>query len=451
MRHTQRLRNALPTGDFSRGALTIVTGTGAAQLIVIASSPILTRLYSPSAFGVFAAATSILAILTTIACLTYDSAIPLPESDVAGANVVVVCLATTLAMSLATLAVVWLVGPAIFVLVGASTLTPYVLLLPLGELGGGVVMTFIGWAIRTKSYSEIAANRLTQTGALVAGQVGLGLLGWGAVGLLVGAVAGSVAGSSRLARVAWRSHASSFRRVSRAGVSTAAIRYRRFPILSAPSALLNTLGGQAPLLLIVALFGADVGGHLALAQRVIALPVTLLSGAIGQVYFAEFARLTREHPEDLRALFWRTTRPLAVTAAGPFLLSALAAPLFFPFVFGQNWSEAGVYVAILAPMNYLQFVTNPTYGTLDVLERQDLHLAREISRLCLMGGAVLAAVALHLPPIGAIGALCLAGCVTYLLYGFISWRAIVAHDAHLPLARETEADLVEKLPELPSQ
>ncbi len=48
----------------------------------------------------------------------------------------------------------------------------------------------------------------------------------------------------------------------------------------------------------------------------------------------------------------------------------------------------GLFATILAPMFYVQLITNPTHGTLIVLERQDLHLQREIARLLFLGGTV---------------------------------------------------------------
>ena len=444
-----RLRAAMPRGGFVRGALAIASATGAAQLIGILSSPIVTRLYSPSDYGAYAVAASFLIVLISVACLRYDLAIPLPKSDTTAANVLALCLVAAVAVTLVSLPILWLVGPRILDTVGASALSPYVFLMPIGVLSGGIVAAFTGWMIRTKSYSEIAANRLTQSGTVVVAQVGFGLLGLGAAGLLIGTVAGNIAGTSRLVRAAWRGSATSIRAVSRREVASTGNRYRRFPIYSAPSAFLNNVGLEAPLLLIVALYGTGVGGQFALAQRVVALPVFVLAAAVGQVYFAEAARLQQQDPTALRRLFWSTTRSLALTAIGPFLLAALLAPLLFTVLFGQAWSEAGLYVAILAPMYFLQFVATPTGGTLDVLERQDLHLVREIGRLCLIGGAVLAASALHLSATQAVIAVSIAGCVTNSLYGFISWRAIVAYRPVAGTANEVPPDLLDGIPGRP--
>jgi O-antigen/teichoic acid export membrane protein len=194
---------------------------------------------------------------------------------------------------------------------------------------------------------------------------------------------------------------------------------------------MNTLGEQAPLLLLVGIYGAAVGGQYALAGRVGALPVTLVAAAVSQVFVAETARLAREQPLAMRDMFGRTTRTLALLAIGPFVLMAVLAPILAGLVFGDAWRDAGLFVTILAPMFYLQLVTSPTGGTLDVLERQDLHLVREILRLVFVGGAALIAAATHSSPIVAVAIFSVAGCLTYIAYGLTSWRAITSHGSQL--------------------
>jgi O-antigen/teichoic acid export membrane protein len=420
--------------------MTLVAGTGAAQVIVIVSAPVLTRLYSPSEYGILSVATSILFVLITVTCLRYEFAVPLPEDDVEAANLLALSLAANLGMSVAAGVVLWLLGPWLAELFGLSALGPFVVLLAVAQFGGGISSAFTNWALRAKDFSAIAVNRLTQSGTLVAVQIGLGIAGLGAHGLFLGAVAGSVAGSTRIAQTAWRREASVFRRVTRAGVLVAAKRYRRFPIFSSGSAVLGALGVRAPLLLLVVFYGADVGGQYALAERLLYLPLTLVAGAVGQVFVAEAARLAREEPEGLAALFRRTTWSLARIAIGPAILVAIAAPFLTALIFGKDWQEAGLYTAVLVPMFYVTFVATSTGNVLYVVQRQGLHLAREILRLGLLGGSVLAAVALHLSPLGAVAVISGAGCVTYVLYGLLSWRAILAFhsDLRTPLAGPEE-------------
>ena len=427
----RRLRRFVPQGELSRGVLTLVVGTTVAQGLVIVTSPILTRLYSPADFGAFGLATSILAVLLTVTCLTYDWAIALPEDAAAAANVLALCLVVNLVMTLVCGLVLALVAPTLLVGFGVAQIGAFLVLLVIDQLGGGVALAFTGWAIRRKSFPDLAAARVTQSAATVTVQIALGVIVFGPVGLLLADVVGRIVGALRLARPAWRESAGAFRQVTRRGLRAAAVRYRRFPIYSTGSSVLNTLGLQAPLLLLVALYGTQAGGRFLLAQRVAALPMILVAGSVGQVFFAEAARLVREDPRALTALFLRGTRSLARGGIVPSVLVMVAAPFLFGPLFGADWQEAGLYAALLAPMYFLALVTSPTGGTLDVLERQDLHLARELLRLGLVGSAVVAAAALHFPATTAVAVLGVAGCATYVLYGLISWWAIERHLAKL--------------------
>ena len=409
----------------------MVGGSTIAQAIGIASSPVLTRLYSPAEFGAYSALLAVLSLLVIASTLSYQFAIGLPEEDVVAANVVGVCVAATLCFGVAT-GIVLLVGERqLLELFGAASLSGAALLLVFGQMLGAGVGTLTMWALRAKAFSAIARNSLTRGGVLVVSQIVLGIAGLGATGLLIGAVVASLAGSVGLARAAWRTHASAFRQVSPAGVRRAARRYRRFAIFSTPAAFLNTLGLRLPVLLLVAMFGPEVAGQYALADRAVALPVTLLAGAVGNVFYAHAAPMAREDTPALRNLFVRTTRSLALVAIVPTLLAIVLAPLLFSLVFGADWVQAGVFAAVMAPWYGVVLVTNPT-DTLDVLERQDLHLVRELLRLGIIGAAPVIAYLGGLPPVGVVASVSAAGCATYLIYGWLSWRAIVTRRPPLP-------------------
>ena len=75
------LKRLKPKSEFSKNVVTLMTGTTIAQAIPIAISPILTRIYSPEDFGMFALYFSILALVGVIATARYEIAIVLPKDD----------------------------------------------------------------------------------------------------------------------------------------------------------------------------------------------------------------------------------------------------------------------------------------------------------------------------------------------------------------------------------
>jgi hypothetical protein len=88
---------------------------------------------------------------------------------------------------------------------------------------------------------------------------------------------------------------------------------------------------------------------------------------------------------------------------------------------------AGTYIQILSPMFLAQAVASPTGGMLDVLERQDLHLSREVGRIVILLSAAALVYFLRLPAIGAVAAVSVAGTLCYSWYattGYLAVRSI---------------------------
>jgi hypothetical protein len=110
-------------------------------------------------------------------------------------------------------------------------------------------------------------------------------------------------------------------------------------------------------------------------------------------------------------------------AIGPAIVLALLAPALASLIFGEDWSETGLFIAILAPMYFVTFVTAATGDTLTVLERLDLQLDAKSCAPCSRRRRALAAT-LGLSDLGAVAVVSAAGCLTYTLYGLISWYAI---------------------------
>ena len=64
-----------------KNIVTLMSGTTIAQAIPLAISPILTRIYSPSDFGVLAIYSSIMAVIAVIATCRYELAILQPKQN----------------------------------------------------------------------------------------------------------------------------------------------------------------------------------------------------------------------------------------------------------------------------------------------------------------------------------------------------------------------------------
>lgn len=416
--------NVIPKSRFARSVTVLAGGSALGQAVTILASPILTRLYSPEDFGVFGVYASILGIVTVIASLRYEYALPLPEDDKTAAHILVLCLLLLLGMSGVVAFITYRLGEQIITWTNVSGLKPYLWLVPLGMLGAGTYQILNYWTVRQRDFPRIARTRFTRGVGRSAIQVGVGFARSGPLGLLLGHLAGETAGSISLGLAAWRKEAASFKALSLQGILEAGSKYKRFPLFSSWADLLESLGTQVPQILFAAFYGAGVAGWYALGQRMIAAPLNIVVDSVAQVYFGEAARLPKDDPSAMKKLFLKLTGHLALIGGLPVAVICTLAPWLFTIVFGSSWEMAGRYVQILGPMLAVRFAVVPFFQSLNILERQDLYSIWQGARLFFVLGGLLAAGALGVSHIAALVIYTLSMLSAYIVLWILVWQAL---------------------------
>jgi O-antigen/teichoic acid export membrane protein len=376
-----RLTARFRKGGLARNALIVTLGTLAAQALLIAVTPILTRLYTPEDFGVLAVFTAIVSITGAITNLRYETAIPLDAAPEDAA-------ATFLAAMVAGASTTVLVAVAVFFGGGhlaeqanVPALRPLLWAVPVGTAAMALYNATNLWAVRHQAFQAVALSKFAQIGFQVVWQLVHGWLAKGAAGLVIGQALGQAAGVANFVR----SFGPEQRRVLRGTrwpmIRAALSRHRRFPLLLTPSLLLNTSAKMLPAVFLATLFGPVVAGQFGLAQRVVLAPVRLLGMSIGQAYLGAAPRLAREDRAAMFRLFKTTTFHLAWIGTLGMAAVAIPAPFLFALVFGEAWREAGVQLQILAIMYLAQFVIFPIGQTLSMFGRQDLNLWWDVGNM----------------------------------------------------------------------
>ena len=146
----------LSVSSFIRNVLTVVSGTIAAQAITMFFSPFITRLYGPEAFGILGTFTSIIAITTTIAALTFPIAIVLPKKDIEALALIKLSFIIALFMSVITFIIIELIGENLVDLLGVEILAPFLFLIPVLMFLTAGRQIFEQWLIRKKKFKTIA-------------------------------------------------------------------------------------------------------------------------------------------------------------------------------------------------------------------------------------------------------------------------------------------------------
>jgi O-antigen/teichoic acid export membrane protein len=433
----------LKESPFARNLAHLSGATTVGGLIAIAASPLITRLYSPAEFGVLGVFATTLSLVMVVASLRYDLGIPYPKDDREAASLLALALLTIIATS-SVCAVLILVGVPSLVPTLRSTLSDgLVWWLPIGMWASATYAALSIWMIRRRDFTTIGTTKITQ-GALQAGsQIALGLARLGVSGLIVGQIVGSSSGLWRLWRKIRQRDPHIAEAISFHSLIGTARAYRRFPLYSAPAVLLDSATGAMPLLFIATQYGPVSAGLYTLVQRVITMPFSLLAVNLGQVVFGDLAELRRSDPASLMLVFRRRVIQVAVLGLVLIVPLLFIVPILLPRIFGERWSEAGLYFLILAPMTYASFVSSPFGFVIDILRRQDLHLLRDSIRALIMGSALVVSSRFYTSWRATLAVISVAGVVNGIVFLLVSWRAISSHattiNGQTPPSLDTEA------------
>lgn len=381
------IRESLARRPFLKNVSVMLTGAALGQSVSILLSPVLTRLFSPQQFGVLSIYTAILTIVVVMASLRYEMTLPLAASDEDAINLAAVCgcalaaMTAVLALIAFTFPMSWarLIWPTAL---SATRVHIYCGMLVLGFFCLGAYYIALYLATRQGGYRAVANTRIAQGVVGPLSQIGMGLAHLGGHGLVLGSIIGQSAGTFGLLRKVLAGRDDLLRAVSWRRMKALAARYRRFPLIASWAALLDQLGGNQLLYLLVSVqFSPRIAGFIFLAERIVARPLSIVGTSILQVFLGEASKTVSSDPAKLKSRFYQVTTRQFGLALVWIVTANLAAAELFPFAFGAKWSEGVVYLQAMSLGYLIQAVVLPVFHTLQIMEKQALAAAWQVGRL----------------------------------------------------------------------
>jgi len=420
LQDARRNMRGLGLRAFAKNAATFSAGTLGAQLITIAFTPFVTRLYGAAPYGIYSVFISVIGILAPIVCLRLDFAVPLPFSRrIALALTQTACLSglgLSLLLSVASFTLGDRLSVKLFGEVG-----PYLWFMGLALPAAAFQLAFTGWNVRENEFRTMSSSQVVSAFTANIGQLLGGLFAAGPLGLIAGQAIGQWAGSAMQARTVakalQRRHWPSLRLMWHATIA-----YKQFLIWTLPSSIVNTLGIQLVPIIVVALYGAKSGGLFFLAYRIVSLPMTLVGTGLGRVMWGEVARMRRDRPEKLRPLVLAVTFGVLILTA-PGLLFLPFGRQIFALVFGQAWGDAGVLAAVLF-FNAWIGVSVSSSSKLPVIGYNHWQTGWEIMRLAVTMAIAAAAAIWHLSLIHFVTAITVGWSFSYIVVFALNLMAI---------------------------
>lgn len=343
--------------EFTKNIVTLITGTAVAQAIPIAISPILTRIYTPEDFGVFALFIAIISIFGIIANARYELAIMLPKKDEDAINIFVLGFIITCFITLFLLILVIVFNDYLKIFLENEEIGFWLYFVPIAVFFSGMYNILNYFNNRKKNYKDLRNATILKAIVLAIVQLSIGFIKSGASGLISGQLISNMFANIKLLKNILKDKML-VSKISKIKIIALAKKYKKFPKYSLPSSFCDIITTQLPFFLLPKIFGLQISGFFFLSKRIISLPASLIASSISQVYFQNLSD-AKKNKERVFPIFIDTIKKLFLIALPTSLLMFLFSPIIFEIIFGKDWLISGEIAKYLALVFFITFIVSP--------------------------------------------------------------------------------------------
>ena len=337
-------------------------------VLPIVVTPILSRLYGPTAFGecgIFSSFTSIVAI---VMFLSIDNIIVKAEEEELG-NLLVLCSGIGLM--------------AISILCVAFTLfniydSVFCYMIIIYMLAYFVYTIVYNLNNRYGNYSKLAVSNVLQGATQAVARISLGVFFLGVInGLVCGTILAEIITTLFLCVCLIKIDTSKWTTVTMRGVKNLLVKYRKFPLYDAPSNLLAFSTLNLPIIILAGTYSKSSIGCFSIVLQLLLLPMSLVGSAMGKVYYQELCSAAGDSLR-IEKMSESILNILLIISVIPMLLLCCGGDYLVVLFLGDSWTTAGHVALILSLWSFPVILTQPllplfrAYNIQNILLRYDL-------------------------------------------------------------------------------
>jgi teichuronic acid exporter len=349
---------SLIKNKFIKDVLTLVSGTVFGQIIIFLFTPLITRIYSPEYFGVYAiyiGFSSILAIFTTG---RYEFAIILPKSYKKSENILKLIFGIGAIVSFFYLSIVFL-----YFFFGDIVSSNYQYFIE-NKLYLIPVSTFIACI-------NSGLNSVFQNISTVFINIIFGLIVSLNYGLILGLIVGQLL-STIFLFYKLKYNTSIFNLDFKVLLLTAK-EYVNFPKYMLVSDLATISSQQLPPIIFSLFFNNIIVGNFSLANRILRIPAIVLTSSVANVFRNEAIEEIRIFG-NCNKIYKFTILRLTIISVIVFSFASFISPYIFEILLGKEWEIAGKMAQIISIMMIFDFIALPFNSLYYILKKQKIYM-----------------------------------------------------------------------------
>lgn len=354
----------------------MILSSGIAQVILIITTPIITRLYSPTEFGEFTIFSNIAMILIPIINARYDLLIVNTKND-RSANIL------SQISFLISLLILLILIPifAISAWLYPNFILDFIFIIIMLFLVS-LTNIFTNYLNKERKYKVLSLINVFRAGSMALLQIIFGILALGSLGLIIGFSLSYIAGIT-LGYKTFKKHFNIVR--DKEETKALFLENKNQLVYSTPSILLNSLSFSVVVFFIGILYTNTEVGIYGMAIRVLGIPVTIISLGLSKIFMQQANDYYIEHG-NFRNLLLKFSSILVIVSIILYVPLYLFSEELVNILLGHSWVDAITVIKIVIPLFVIRLIVSTVSLSVIVLQKQQLELI--LQALFLIGTTV---------------------------------------------------------------
>lgn len=354
----------------------MILSSGIAQVILIITTPIITRLYSPAEFGEFTIFSNIAMILIPIINARYDLLIVNAKND-RSANIL------SQISFLISLLILLILIPifAISAWLYPNFILNFIFIIIMLFLVS-LINIFTNYLNKERKYKVLSLINVFRAGSMALLQIIFGLLSLGSLGLIIGFSLSYITGIT-LGYKTFKKHFNIVR--NKEETKALFLENKNQLVYSTPSILLNSLSFSVVVFFIGILYTNTEVGIYGMAIRVLGIPVTIISLGLSKIFMQQANDYYIERG-NFRNLLLKFSSTLVIVSIILYVPLYLFSEELVNILLGHSWVDAITVIKIVIPLFVIRLIVSTVSLSVIVLQKQQLELI--LQALFLIGTTV---------------------------------------------------------------
>ncbi|HEI1225970.1 TPA: type 8 capsular polysaccharide synthesis protein Cap8K [Staphylococcus aureus] len=342
----------------------MILSSGIAQVILIITTPIITRLYSPTEFGEFTIFSNIAMILIPIINARYDLLIVNTKND-RSANIL------SQISFLISLLILLILIPifAISAWLYPNFILDFIFIIIMLFLVS-LTNIFTNYLNKERKYKVLSLINVFRAGSMALLQIIFGLLALGSLGLIIGFSLSYIAGIT-LGYKTFKKHFNIVR--DKEETKALFLENKNQLVYSTPSILLNSLSFSVVVFFIGILYTNTEVGIYGMAIRVLGIPVTIISLGLSKIFMQQANDYYIEYG-NFRNLLLKFSSILVIVSIILYVPLYLFSEELVNILLGYSWVDAITVIKIVIPLFVIRLIVSTVSLSVIVLQKQQLEL-----------------------------------------------------------------------------